>query len=62
LNDHQFLDAVAVAMITPGMVRGADFADETHLAEESAGIGTITQGFPLVSKDDHETVEKASFF
>jgi len=53
LNDHQFLDAVAVAMITPGMVRGADFADETHLAEESAGIGTITQGFPLVSNDDH---------
>ena len=43
------------------MVRGADFADETNLTEESAGIRTISQGFPLVSKDDQETVEKAGF-
>jgi hypothetical protein len=43
------------------IVRGADFADETELTEESAGIRTISHGFPLVSKDDHETVEKASF-
>ena len=43
------------------IVRGADFADETDLTEESAGIRTISQGFPLVTKDDHETVEKAAF-
>jgi len=43
------------------IVRGADFADETDLTEESAGIRTISQGFPLVAKDDHETVEKAAF-
>ena len=43
------------------MVRGADFADETDLTEESAGIRTISQGFPLVTKDDHETIDKASF-
>jgi hypothetical protein len=43
------------------IVRGADFADETHLTEESVGIRTISQGFPLVTKEDHETVEKASF-
>ena len=43
------------------MVRGADFADETDLTEESAGIRMISQGFPLVTKDDHETVEKAAF-
>ena len=43
------------------MVRGADFADETDLTNESAGIRTISQGFPLVANDDHETLEKASF-
>ena len=43
------------------MVRGADFADETELTEESAGIRTISQGFPLVAKDDQETLEKAAF-
>jgi len=43
------------------MVRGADFAEETNLTEESAGIRTISQGFPLVTKDDHETVDKATF-
>jgi hypothetical protein len=43
------------------MVRGADFADETDLTEESAGIRMISQGFPLVTKDDHETVKKAAF-
>ncbi len=43
------------------MVRGADFAEETHLTEESVGIRTISQGFPLVTKDDHETVDKAAF-
>jgi len=43
------------------MVRGADFADETDLTEESAGIRMISQGFPLVTKDDYETVKKAAF-
>jgi len=43
------------------MVRGADFPEETDLTEESAGIRTISQGFPLVANDDHETLEKASF-
>jgi len=43
------------------MVRGADFADETDLTEESAGIRMISQGFPLITKDDHETVKKAAF-
>ena len=43
------------------VVRGADFAEETELTEESAGIRTISQGFPLVAKDDQETLEKAAF-
>jgi len=43
------------------MVRGADFAEEINLTEASPGIRTISQGFPLVTKDDHETIRKASF-
>ena len=43
------------------MVRGADFAEETDLTQESVGIRTISQGFPLVAANDHETLEKASF-
>src|SRR4026207_817121 len=33
------------------MVRGADFAEEINLTEESPGIRTISRGFPLVTKD-----------
>jgi len=43
------------------IVRGADFSDEVMLAPESAGLRAISQGFPLVARDDEETVEKASF-
>ena len=43
------------------IVRGADFADQIGLTPESAGLRAISHGFPLVARDDHETVEKASF-
>jgi hypothetical protein len=58
VNEHCSSDAVLTEMAR--MVRGADF-DEINITEESAGIRTISQGFPLVSKDDQETVEKAGF-
>ncbi|HEX6769651.1 MAG TPA: chromate resistance protein ChrB domain-containing protein [Candidatus Binatia bacterium] len=59
VDEHCSSDSVLREMAR--MVRGADFAEETNLTEESAGIRTISQGFPLVAKDDHETLEKASF-
>jgi len=59
VDEHCSSDSVLREMAR--MVRGADFADETDLTEESAGIRTISLGFPLVAKDDHETLEKASF-
>ena len=59
VDEHCSSDAVLREIAR--MVRGADFADETDLTEESAGIRTISQGFPLVTKDDHETIDKASF-
>jgi len=43
------------------IVRGADFPEEIGLTKESAGLRAISHGFPLVAKDDNETVEKASF-
>jgi len=43
------------------IVRGADFAEEIDLTKESAGLRAISQGFPMVAKDDFDTVEKASF-
>ena len=43
------------------IVHGADFADAVSLTPESAGLRAISQGFPSVSADDHETVARASF-
>ena len=59
VDEHCSDNSVLVAMAA--MVRGADFGEETNQTEESAGIRTISQGFPLVTNDDHETLEKASF-
>ena len=43
------------------IVRGADFRDQIDLTPESAGLRAISDGFPLVARDDAETVEKAAF-
>ena len=43
------------------IVRGADFADELSLTPESAGVRAISHGFPLVTQDDYETLEKGAF-
>jgi hypothetical protein len=43
------------------IVRGADFGDELGSTPESAGLRTISSGFPPVARDDHETVERATF-
>lgn len=43
------------------IVRSADFADELALTPEGAGVRAISRGFPLVARDDHETVERAAF-
>ncbi len=43
------------------IVHGADFAEETRLVPESAGLRAISGGFPLVARDDHEILERAGF-
>jgi len=59
VDEHCSGDPVLKEMAA--MVRGADFLDEINLTAESAGIRTISQGFPLVTQDDHETVTRAGF-
>jgi len=46
----------AIALI----VHGADL-DALSAAPECAGLLTISRGFPLVAKDDRETMEKTAF-
>lgn len=43
------------------IVHGADFADEVGLTPESAGLRSISRGFPMVARSDEEILDKASF-
>ena len=43
------------------IVRGADFRDQLDLTPESRGLRAISDGFPLIATDDHETIERSAF-
>jgi hypothetical protein len=43
------------------IVHSADFKQGLAVVPEAAGLLAISQGFPLVARDDLETVERASF-
>jgi hypothetical protein len=43
------------------IVHCADFPDEVQDVPEAAGLRAISSGFPLVARDDHDAVQKASF-
>src|SRR6266852_4450143 len=43
------------------IVHCADFPDEVQDVPEAAGLRAISRGFPLVARDDHEALAKASF-
>jgi hypothetical protein len=57
--EHRPDDAALSALAR--IVRGADFADEIGITPESAGLRAISRGFPLVARDDDDTVERAAF-
>ena len=59
VEEHHAGNAVLRQMAL--IVRGADFSDQMELTRESAGLEAISHGFPLVTHDDYETLEKASF-
>lgn len=56
---HCANDPAVVALAR--IVQGADFREQIGIPPESAGLRTISDGFPLVAGDDHETVERAAF-
>jgi hypothetical protein len=43
------------------IVRSADFPEGLSLTPEGAGLRAISRGFPLVARDDRETIERAAF-
>jgi hypothetical protein len=59
VEEHCADDPALVALAR--IVRGADFRDQIGLTPESAGLRAISDGFPLVAKNDDETVERAGF-
>lgn len=59
VDEHCAEDRALVALAR--IVHGADFGDAIDVTPESAGVRAISEGFPLVTKDDHETVARASF-
>jgi hypothetical protein len=60
LVDEHCANDPALVMLAR-IVRGADFRDQIGITAESAGLRAISDGFPLVVRDDHETVERAGF-
>jgi hypothetical protein len=58
---EEYCPGDAVLQEIARIVRGADFADEIALTPESPGVRAISQGFPLVTQDDHETMERGAF-
>ena len=59
VGEHRADDAALVALAR--IVRGADFRDQIDITPESAGLRAISDGFPLVARDDDETAERAAF-
>ena len=43
------------------IVHGADFGDEARWVPESEGLRAISEGFPLVARDDQEILQRATF-
>jgi hypothetical protein len=43
------------------IVQAADFRGELDTHPAARGLALISHGFPLVTRDDHETVARASF-
>jgi len=58
---HERFSDDAVLMEMARIVQAADFKDQLDDHPAARGLQLISQGFPLVTKDDHETAERASF-
>jgi hypothetical protein len=59
LAEHGIEDAALQDLAR--IVHAADIAGAVEQTPEAAGLRAISRGFPLVTKDDHETLERAFF-
>jgi hypothetical protein len=59
VEEHRPDDPVLRALAR--IVHSADFKEGLPAVPEAAGLLAISHGFPLVAKDDQETVERAAF-
>jgi len=60
LVNERFSDN-AVLMEMARIVQAADFKDQLDDHPAARGLQLISHGFPIVTKDDHETAERAAF-
>jgi|ERR1051326_328713 hypothetical protein len=58
---HERFSDNAVLMEMARIVQAADFKDQLDDHPAARGLQRISHGFPLVTKDDHETAERAAF-
>jgi hypothetical protein len=58
---HIRVNRTATAWLIRRIVHSADFGEAVSLTAEGAGLRAISRGFPKVTRDDHETIERASF-
>ncbi|HEY5949792.1 MAG TPA: chromate resistance protein ChrB domain-containing protein [Kofleriaceae bacterium] len=59
VDEHRPNDPALARMAK--IVHCADFRDEIDGVPEARGLRAISDGFPLIARDDDETVERASF-
>jgi hypothetical protein len=59
VDEHCTADPVLAELAR--IIHGADFPDAIGDTPESAGLRAIAHGFPLVSRDDLDTLERATF-
>lgn len=58
---HERLADDAALVELARIVQAADFKDQLDDHSAARGLELISHGFPLVTKDDHETAQRASF-
>ena len=58
---HERLANNPVLMEMARLVQAADFKDQLDSHPAACGLALISRGFPIVSKNDHETAERAAF-
>lgn len=58
---HERLADNPVLVEMARIVQAADFKDQLDSHPAARGLALISHGFPLVTKDDHETAQRASF-